>query len=290
MILVTGATGQIGQRLVGLLAESGDKVRALVQPGEQPTWSVELGVEEFRADFDDAVGLAEATRGAQRLFMLVPPHARQEVWQHNIVAAAKAARVDHVVKLSAFDTSARSGLTMGRWHHSGEQALARSGVPYTILRPQYFVQNLLSSPSIVTDGILPTFLDPSATVGAIDAHDVAAVAAALLVAADPQLYETVQVPTGPAAVTVADVAAELSRALQRVVTVDYLDPDAGRAVMRARGLPDWHIEDVLYICATASALVTDCVPRLTGRPARDIAAVADEFAATARKRTHADHP
>jgi len=284
MILVTGSTGQVGTTLVRRLAESGQRVRALVQPGELPTWPAELDVEQVSADFEDAVGLADVARGADRVFMLVPPSPHQESWQRNIVAAAQSAHVDYVLKLSAFDTSATTALTMGRWHHAGEQMLAQSGIPHTILRPQYFMQNLLASPTILSEATLPTFIEPSAPVGVIDAVDVAAVAACLLSAGGGHTGGTVLVPTGPRPITVDQFAVELSRALSRTISVTYFEPEQARTVLRARGLPEWHVEDILHICATASPLVTDCVPRLTGRPARDIAAAADDFAATATER------
>ncbi len=269
----------VGSRLVRLLAESGQQVRAVVQPGQEPPWEDNLGVEAVLADFDDVTALAGAASGADRVFILVPPTVRQVEWQRAIVAAVS--RSQYVVKLSAFDTGPDTGLTMGRWHYDGEVALRQSGVPHAILRPQYFMQNLLGNPAILASRVLPTFIAAATAVGIVDALDVASVAAALLTAADPLVEERVVVPTGPRAVTVAEVAAELSRALGRHIEVDYLDPERGRAFMRARGLPDWHVRDVLYICATASDLVTDCVPRLVGRPARDIATAADEFAAAA---------
>lgn len=274
MILVTGSTGMVGSRVVELLARSGARVRALVAPGQVPPWRAELGVESVVADFSDPAGLSAAARDASRIFVLVPPSAHQRVWQRNIIGAARDS--EYVVKLSAFDSAADTPLTMGRWHHDGEDALARSGIAHTILRPQYFVQNLLNSPSI-SAGVLPTFIAPDTPVGMVDALDVAAVAAALLTAAAPLVDERVIVPTGPRAVTVEDLAVELRRVLAREVSVDYLDPSRGREAMRARGLAEWHIADVLYICATASALVTNWVPKLVGRPARDIAAVADDF-------------
>jgi uncharacterized protein YbjT (DUF2867 family) len=112
MILVTGSTGTIGARLIRRLAESGQRVRALVRPWEPDAWPAQLGIERAKIDFDDPDGLAAAARGADRVFMLVPPSAHQERWQANIVAAAQAANAGYVVKVSAFDTGATSALKM----------------------------------------------------------------------------------------------------------------------------------------------------------------------------------
>ena len=273
---MTGSTGLVGSRVVQILAEQGEHVRAVLQPGQSPPWPEHLQVETATADFDDPAALAAAALGADRVFVLVPPAPAQVAWQENIIRAARSS--DYIVKLSAFDTRADSPLNMGRWHYAGEQTLARTGIAHTLLRPQYFLQNLLGSPAITADSTLPTFIEPTAAVGIVDAFDVATVAATLLSGAQPGADEVV-VPTGPRAVTVEQVAAELGRALGLDIQVDYMDAQRGRAIMRARGLPDWHIDDVLTICQTASALVTDDVARITGRAARDIAAVVDDYAA-----------
>lgn len=282
VILVAGSTGSVGSRLVQLLLEAGEDVRAIVAPSEHEYWARTPNVETAVADFDDLEALTAAGLGADRMFILVPPSIHQPRWQHNLIAAA--ANCDYIVKLSAFDTSATTQLTMGRWHHAGEVELSKTAIPYTVLRPQYFMQNLLANPRIFTEATLPTFIDPATPVGMIDAYDVAATTAALLIAGQPTADAQVLVPTGPRAVTVKDVAGELSRAMDRPITVDYLEPARARLVMGERGLPDWHIEDVLYICATASGLVTDTVPQLTGRSARDISEVVADFVVDNRSR------
>lgn len=276
MIVVAGSTGSVGSRLVRLLLEAGEQVRAIVAPGEIGHWAGSPHVETVTADFDDAAALAAACKGADRMFILVPPSPEQPARQHRLIEAAT--DCEYVVKLSAFDTGPDTPLTMGRWHHAGEVELARTLIPHTILRPQYFMQNLFASPRLTSEGTLPTFIDPTVPVGMIDALDVAATAAALLVSGPAREHGDVVVPTGPRAVTVDQVAAELSRVLARPIAVDHLQSEAARAAMVARGLPDWHIEDVLYICTTASDVVTDCVPRIVGRPARDIATVVDDLA------------
>ncbi len=275
MILVAGSTGSVGSRLVPLLLEAGEQVRAIVPPGEDG-WAHWPDVETVTADFDDPVGLSDAAKGADRMFILVPPSLEQVDRQRHLIAAA--AHCEYVVKLSAFDTTADTALTMGRWHHAGEVELARTSIPHTIMRPQYFMQNLLAGPRLMAEGTLATFIDPVTPVGMVDVLDVAATAAALLTAGPSGQHGAVVVPTGPRAVTVAEVAEELARVLGRPITVDHLRGDAARGAMRARGLPDWHIEDVLHICTTASSLVTDCLPQVVGRPARDVATVVEELA------------
>ena len=281
MIAVTGATGQVGSRLVAQLVERGQRVRAIVQPGVEPTWRPASDIEVAVADFDDAEAVSSALTGVDRVFLLVPPSLAQVNWQRTLIGAAHGA--DHVVKLSAFDSGSDSALTMGRWHHQGEQDLQRSGIPHAILRPQYFMQNLLHDSAAIAGGVLPTYIPPGRAVGMVDAFDVAAAAASLLCASDPPGQGQVFVPTGPAAVTVADLAGELASALTHPVRENYLNPDEARTVLTRRGLPPWHIADTITICQTGSPVITDDVLRLTGRAARSVADVARDFAEAAHR-------
>ena len=143
MIVVCGATGQVGSAVVTELLGAAHEVRALVQPGIAIPWPDRAGLDVTVADFDDAAAMQTAIGGAEALFMMSPPHERQVEWQQIQVDAAQAAGVTRVVKLSAFDTGPDTRLTMGRWHWAGEQALRASGLPHAILRPQYFMENLL---------------------------------------------------------------------------------------------------------------------------------------------------
>lgn len=269
MILVTGPTGQVGQPLVDLLVAGGHRVRALVEPDVPSPWPPKGPVETFVGDLGDSEAVARAAAGTSRVFMLVPPSPLQPLWQRTVLAAARGS--EQVVKLSAYNTAPDSPLTLGRWHTEGEDELRRSGTPSVMLRPQYFLQNLLHDRAALLAGRLRTFLPPTVRVGMVDAHDVAAVAAAVLTA--PVEADRVLVPTGPAAVTTADIARAIAAAVGRPIHVDYLPPARARAALLTAGRAEWHADDTVALCQTASAEVTDCVPALLGRPARTVADV-----------------
>ena len=277
MILITGATGQVGRPLVAALASKGHAVRALIQPGVASPWSAnsftditaDASIEVVTADFDDVDAIEQAAVGADRVFMLVPPSERQMQWQRTIIHASR--RADLVVKLSAFDSGANSPLAMGRWHHDGEEALRTSGVPHVILRPQYFFQNLLHDEAALRAGTLRTFIPPGRKVGMVDAFDVAAVAAAVLDGS--QAAADVLIPTGPATVTIRDVADVVAAVTGVDVQEVYLPPGQAMTALLSMGRPQWHAQDTIEICQTASEVVTDCVPSLVGRPARDVTSV-----------------
>lgn len=271
MIVVCGATGQVGSAVVTELLGAAHEVRALVQPGMAIPWPDRAGLDVSVADFDDATAMRAAIGGAKALFMMSPPDQRQVEWQQIQIDAAQAAGVTRVVKLSAFDTGPDTRLTMGRWHWAGEQALRASRLPYAILRPQYFMENLLHDEMRLRAGVVPTFIEDGRPVGMVAAADVGSVAAALLVSGE--LDGQVLVPTGPAAITTADVASALSGVLGLTVVARFVEGDAALAALLASGRPDWHARDVLMMCQDASALVTTDVARLTGRPARDVTSV-----------------
>jgi len=286
MIVVTGSTGQIGSALVTRLLDSGAHVRAVVQPGVETPWADDVHLEVVFTDFSDADGMRAAAKGADAFFLMSPPHEHQVLWQDIQVDAARAANVGRVVKLSAFDTAADTPLTMGRWHWAGEESLRASGLPYSVLRPQYFMENLLHAVDRIHEGMMPTFIEAERPVGMVAAADVADVAAALLTQVEP--IGQVVVPTGPSAITTTDVAAALSTALGRPVEPAYAGGEQALSQLRATGRPEWHARDVLVMCRDASALVTTDVPDLTGHPARDIhEVVAGRFAVNGRSETHA---
>jgi uncharacterized protein YbjT (DUF2867 family) len=267
-VLVLGASGQVGSRLTERLARSGVAVRAFHDPTTGPNRPLPDGVEQVIGDFDDRTALRSAAAETDAVFMLTPPSASQVNWQRAIVAAARDAKVARVVKLSAFETGDHTPLQMGRWHRDGELALIRSGLPYVLLRPQYFMQNTI--PAMRT--ALETALWRGAAavevaLGVVDADDVAAVAAAALTGAGHD-GETL-VPTGPEPLTFAEMAATLSTLTGREISYQQRPHAEVRRELVGREWPDWHIDDYFLIHGeAASPLVTTCVAEVTGTQPR----------------------
>ncbi|MCL7430168.1 NAD(P)H-binding protein [Streptomyces sp. YS415] len=268
MITVTGATGNVGSRIVQRLRATGHEVRAVVGPGETFAFAPGGGLEVVEADFSDAKAVQRAVEGADAYFLMSPPSERQVEWQRIQVTAAAKAGVGRVVKLSAYDTGADSEWNMGRWHWDGELALRESGLPHAVLRPQYFQQNLLLDQAALRSGKLLTYIPDGRPVGMVDAADIADTAAVLLTT-EP-LTGQIVVPTGPATITTQDAADAISSVLGIGIEIDYVDTDRAWSELRAAGRPDWWIADLLNICQKSSAEVNDDVPTLTGHAARTI--------------------
>jgi uncharacterized protein YbjT (DUF2867 family) len=271
MITVTGATGNVGSRLVTRLRAHGHDVRAVIGPGETPPWAAEDGLQIVEASFSDASAIQRAADGASAYFLMSPPSERQVEWQRTQITAAVRAGVERVVKLSAYDTGPDSAWNMGRWHWDGELALQQAGLPHAILRPQYFQQNLLTPEAAVRAGTMTTYIPADQTVGAVDAADIADVAAVLLTT-EP-LTGQIVVPTGPTAISTRDAADAISAARGIPVAIDYIDPDRAWNNYWAASRPDWWIADLLNICQHASPEVNDDVTKLTGHLPTEIAEV-----------------
>ena len=144
MILVTGATGQIGGAVLGHLADA-PGVRALVR---EPTGLSDAEV--VVGSFDDADSLAAALDGVETVFLTGRDNPDQVEQHARVLDVAQAAGARHVVKLSAIGARADSPVALMRWHHAIEQRLRASTLEWTFLRPHLFMQNLRATliPSI----------------------------------------------------------------------------------------------------------------------------------------------
>jgi uncharacterized protein YbjT (DUF2867 family) len=208
MILVTGATGNIGRELVRELDEKhADDYRILVRDPARAAGLPERG-ERVVGDLGDPATLIPAFDGADKLFLLTPGIGTEHT--AHAVAAAKAAGVEHIVHLSSFNVLGDPMPAMGRWHHQREQIVRDSGVPATFLRPGGFMTNAFDwVPTIragryVIDPVGPGRYAP------IDPADIAAIAALTLTenGHDGKCY----VPTGDELMTVAEQVQILAKA------------------------------------------------------------------------------
>ncbi len=266
MILVTGATGNVGSQTVRLLAAQHADVRALVH---DPSHTQPAGVEVVTGDFDDVGSVDAAMRGVDTLVLVSPAVVRQE-----IAAIDSAVRngVTHVVKATS-KASADSPVERRRGQAQIEAHLQASTLSWTLLRSNAYLQNLLTlAPSVKkTDGFVMSAGDGK--VGMVDAQDVAGVAA--VIAADPTGHAGATYwPTGPDLISYTDVATELSSALGRAIEYRRVSPEKHRQMMIDAGLP----EPVANSNAQAFALnadgdgawVTDDVLKLTGNAPRSL--------------------
>jgi uncharacterized protein YbjT (DUF2867 family) len=276
-ILLTGASGKVSTAIIEAMRGSGHELIGLVR---DPAAGQKLGIEVRRGDLEKPRSLEGAFVGIDTAFLLGPPGALAPYQMSNAIWAARQAGVGHVVRMSAIGAAHDAPTLNGRLHALSDTELAASGVAYTILKPHFFMQNLLmSARSVAEQGTLYLALG-DAKLPMIDVADIAASAAAILrqpAAHDGQTYTL----TGGEAVSMAQVAAALSDALGAPVRYHAVPVAAAVEQIASFGADDFmQVAMRDYFTAYSggwASPVTDAVQRLTGRVPRTIA----EFARAA---------
>jgi uncharacterized protein YbjT (DUF2867 family) len=277
MILVTTA-GKIGAEASRLLAHRGVPVRVLVRHPEKVSALAQAGVDVCRGDLEVPATIDAAMRGVTSVVLVSPAIPRQE---QNVVASAVRASVQQVVKITS-KASADSPIARRRGQAEIEKGLIASGLGYTLLRNNAYMQNFL----MMARGIAETSSFGTATgdgrIGHIDARDVAAVAAEI--AASPAAHAgKTYWPTGPDVLSAADVAAVLSKVLGRTITFHPITFAEQRQAMLDVGLPESVADDnakaVALMAEGDCDYVTGDVATILGRPPRSFEQFATDYAA-----------
>ncbi|WLW51233.1 SDR family oxidoreductase [Streptomyces sp. YU58] len=267
MILVTGATGTIGGEVVRQLVARGEKVRALTR--DPAGARVPDGVEVVRGDYREPGSLEPALSGVTAAFLVgVPgPGTRHDV---DLVAAARAAGVPRLVKLSAIGTGDPELGPSASWHVEGEGAVRDSGAEWTILRPSTFASNTRSWADAIRAGDPVPNLTGDGTQGVVDPRDVSEVAVRALV--EERHAGRTYTLTGPETISVPGQAAVLSELLGRSVTARDLSTAEIREYALGWGMgeevADGLVVATAYVRRGGNAVVTPDVPDVLGRPAR----------------------
>ena len=194
--------------------------------------------------------------------------------------AARRSGVQHIVKLSQFAADEGSPVRFLRYHAAVERAVRESGLAYTFLRPNLFMQGLLAfSRSIKAEGRFFAAAG-DARISVVDVRDNAAVAAAALT--EPGHEGRTYTLTGPAALTHADMAAAITEAMGRSVSFVDISSDTMRDAVLGMGMPPWQadglIEDYAHYRRGEAAAVSSGVQDATGAPPRDFSTFARDYA------------
>ena len=280
-ILVTGATGNVGSALLNYLDITENDVRALTHDESKAQSLREQGVEVVAGDLFKPETLGPAFEGVGAFFHLTPVTPEQVSLGNNLTRAAKESGNDpRVVRLSAIKASREDSLRVSRQHAEIEDEIKSSGLPYTLLQPNLYMQNtLMSAKTVASEGkIYQSFKDGK--VGMIDVRDIAEVAAKVLTEEghEGKTYTL----TGPESISYHDVSAVLSEILGK--EVDYVDVplEAAKEFMMNMGFPKWMAEAFNeYNKANSEGygdITTNDVERLTGHPATSYKEFASDFA------------
>lgn len=271
-VLITGATGGIGRQLLDELLRVGQTVRALCRRQQQVEEFQTRGVEAVRGDLGDRPSLEAAMAGVDRVFLLTFPSKTQREHGRNAVEAAVAAGVRSVVHLSTADANLTSAIPWASAPARTDAQLKTSGLGWTLLKPTAFMQNILQSAAAVRHGVLP-HTTGRGVVGWIDTRDIAAVAAQVLT--EPGHEGCEHVLSGPALLSMPDVAADLSVVTGHPVRYLHMPSPIFELLLRVNGVDAWTARglchqyvDVVRHGQDNGDTLTDTVLKITGRPPR----------------------
>jgi len=286
VILVIGGRSKIGAALIGELLGRGQQVRALVRAGE-PTGSVPGAAEAVTGDLADEGSLVTAMAGVEKVFLLSSPHPDAVSWHRHAIDAARRTQVQLLVRSSILGADRESPAEFIGAHTTCDRYLEDSGLPFVIVRPNLFLQNIPEStiPSIDASGTF--YADAGeARISMVDTRDVAAVASRALT--EPGHAGAHYDVTGPEALSYADVAAKLASAMGRRISYVAAPDDAVRKALLGAGLTEWFAGALVGLYQDYrrsgtdgyAAQVTETCQRLTGRPARSLDGLLGEIAPT----------
>jgi len=246
MILVTGSTGNVGSKLLTELHARNAPVRALARKQEDVERLKAQGVEAVRGDITDRESIRVAMQGATHLYILTPSTPRLAETEGVLVDEARKASVQHIVKHSVLGADVDAICPFTSIHAQAEETIQASGIPYTFLRLNSFMQNFVTSHArpIIAQG---TFYEPlaDAQVSHVDTRDIALAAANVLTETghEGRAYDI----TGPEALTDAQIAARLATLLGKQITYTPVPDAAMRQQLLSAGLPDWYADSLVKL-------------------------------------------
>ncbi|RXK53771.1 SDR family oxidoreductase [Oleiharenicola lentus] len=275
MIALTAATGQLGRLVVTQLLEQipANQIVAVVRNPAKAADLAARGVNVRRAGYTDATALEQALVGVDRLLLISSSEIGQRTAQHqNVVAAAKRAGVKLLTYTSLLHAD-ESPLDLASEHVATEQAIKASGLPHIILRNGWYTENYTASvsPAVANGAFLGSAGDGRISLAARADYAAAAVAALTGQAETGRTYEL----AGDTAVTLAELAAEISRQTGKTFPYRNLPVAEYAAILLKIGLPPAlahglaHWDDE----AARGALFDDGreLSRLIGRPTTPLA-------------------
>ena len=279
MILVTGATGKVGQEVVRQLATAGVPARALVRDPTRASHIRIPGIEIVVGDLARPETLPPVFADIDSIFLLTPAAPDQVELQSNVLEAGRRAGARRIVKVSVAG-GPDAGTQIGRWHWATEKQIEASGLGFTFLRPTLYMQQILAyAPSIAATG---SFSAPmgAGEIAVVDTRDVASVAVAALTedGHDRRIYDL----TGPEALSYDRMADAISDAIGKKVVYAHVPPEYTKKQMLADGFPRWLVDDMLVLASSFrdgyGAAVTSTVAEVTKHPPRSFRQFARDYA------------
>ncbi len=282
-ILLTGATGSVSSSVIRSLQGSGHRLIGLVRDKAKAKGLADQGVELRVGDLSLLRTVERAFEGVDVAWLLAAPGPNAPIQSSNALWAARLGGVKHVVRMSAIGAAHQAPNLNSRLHALSDSEIAGSGLPFTIVKPHFFMQNLLmmAARSVAEEGAIYMAMG-DAKLPMIDVRDIGASVAAILANPKPHVGKTYTL-TGPTAIGVDQVASAIGDAIGKPVKYVPVPVSAMVESLTKMGLDDYtqvSLRDYFTSYARGwESQVTASVKDLTGKAARGISDFARDNAA-----------
>jgi uncharacterized protein YbjT (DUF2867 family) len=282
-ILVTGATGTVSSEVVKQLSViGGANIKAAVHSTSSIDKIKSQGIDTIKIDYNNSETLHEGFKGVDKLFLLTPFQSNMVDLSSTLVKQAKRTGINHIVRLSAIGADAESRFTVGRLHGQVEKLIEESGIPYTFLRPNAYVQNFINfyGPTIENQN---AFYLPAGEgkVSFVDVHDVAAVAVKSLMDSDRHTGKEYDI-TGSQALSYEEAAEILSYERGRRIRYVNISENDYRQGMKDVGMDELSINSTIELFAISRSgylsKISPVVEDITGNKPVSFSQFAKDYA------------
>jgi uncharacterized protein YbjT (DUF2867 family) len=258
MILLTGATGTTGRRVARRLTKWGYSFSALVRDPDKASGLKSSKVKLIKGDFGKPDSLKRALDGIEHAFLLPPNTKDQFNLERNFIDAARESGVKYLVKYSAIGADPDSSSRFLRWHGEAEKYLEQSGIRYSIIRPNIFMQNLTNiyARQIREEKQLRLPFGDARCVW-VDVRDIGRLIAKVLTENGHQ--NNILTVTGPESLHCKDITGILSNAVGKKIEYIDLKPKEFKKDIIEYGLPEPTAEAVTELYKLVSEGLCDVI-------------------------------
>ena len=243
MILITGATGKTGSAAVQELSNRNIPFRVLIRNEDKLNQITDMGGEVIIGAIEDDAALNQAMEGVQKAMVLLPNSEQQLFLEKKVVDAALEANVQHIVKMSSMEAVPEATSPIPKLHMQSENYIKNSGMNWTMIKPNFFMQNLLGSGKTIVEQNKFFLPMGEGKAGMIHTKDVGTVIAKVLSedGHEGQNYEV----TGPEILSFHDVAEIFSKVLGKKVDYINVPIDEYKKTLSQFLTNQWHLDSVI---------------------------------------------
>jgi uncharacterized protein YbjT (DUF2867 family) len=290
-ILVTGSTGTVGSEVVKQLASPSvgyGIIKAAVHSQDKSNkFEGYDSVEIVNLDYRRQETIARSLNNVDKIFLLTLPALDMTDIYSNLVKEAKKNDVKYIVKLSVMGADAEPGNTVVRLHRQEERIIEESGIPFSFLHPNAFMQNFVNYYGRTIKNENAFYLPAGdGKISFVDARDVAAVAVRVITENGSQHENKIYEITGQEALSFGQAAEILSKENGRTISYIDIPEEDARKGLEEMGMEDWLIEAIMAAYRSWKggymSKMTDVVKHITGRKPILFAQFAKDYAEALR--------